>query len=201
MKVNYDNIMMETIKNLKEKKKLLLHSCCGPCSTACIERLKEYFYITVIYYNPNIEPYEEYMHRKEEQKRILDILKIDYLDSDYSNEIFRAKTKYLANEPEGGSRCSVCFGIRLKYTAEQAKKLNFDYFTTTLTVSPHKNSDIINKIGHAIEKNIGIPFLYADFKKREGYKRSIELARKYELYRQNYCGCQYSKRNDANEEK
>lgn len=193
MKNNYDIKMLEEVNSFTEKKTLLLHSCCGPCSSACIERLKEYFNITVIYYNPNIEPLEEYLKRKKEQMRLLDLLNINFLDCDYDNEIFRNKTKHLANEKEGGVRCSVCFGIRLKYTAYKAKELGFDYFTTTLTVSPHKNSQIINLIGNKIGEEAKVKYLYSDFKKREGYKRSIELASKYELYRQDYCGCLYSK--------
>lgn len=200
MKINYDVKMLEEVSTFTDKKSLLLHSCCGPCSSACIERLNDYFDITVTYYNPNIEPIDEYIKRKEEQKRLLDILKIEFLDCDYDNEEFRKKTKHLANEKEGGIRCSVCFGIRLKYTAKKAKELNFDYFTTTLTVSPHKNSQIINEIGHRIGEEVGIKYLYSDFKKREGYKRSIELASEYSLYRQNYCGCLYSKGDEFNEE-
>lgn len=200
MKTNYDKLMMEEISSLKEKKKLLMHSCCGPCSSACIERLKDYFNVTVVYYNPNIEPFDEYLHRKQEQERLLKEWNIDYLECDYDNETFRTKTEYLASEIEGGKRCSVCFGIRLKYTALKAKELGYDYFATTLTVSPHKNSQIINQIGEEIGKYVGIKYLYADFKKREGYKRSIELAAKYKLYRQDYCGCLYSKEGNKYEE-
>ena len=195
MKINYDELMMEEIKKLNgHKAKLLLHSCCGPCSSSCIERLKDYFDITVLYYNPNIEPEEEYLHRKKVQKELLDKLHIKYLECDYDNETFRRITKPLCNEKEGGKRCSVCFGIRLKYTAKMAKKYQFDYFATTLTVSPHKNSAIINNIGSKIGNTMNIKYLYADFKKRDGYKRSIELSKEYGLYRQNYCGCLYSKR-------
>ena len=200
MKTNYDKLMMDEIDSLSGKKKLLMHSCCGPCSSACIERLKDYFDITIIYYNPNIEPEEEYIKRKKEQIRLLKEWNIDFLECDYDNQEFRLKTECLANELEGGKRCSVCFGIRLKYTALKAKKLGYDYFTTTLTVSPHKNSSLINRIGEAIGKTLGIKFLYADFKKREGYKRSIELAKQYDLYRQDYCGCLYSKDGDKYEE-
>ncbi|MDE5630014.1 MAG: epoxyqueuosine reductase QueH [Bacilli bacterium] len=195
MKINFDNKMQEEIETFKGiRKKILLHSCCGPCSTACIERLKENFEITVLYYNPNIEPREEYELRKSEQKRLLGILKVDYLDCDYDNERWRSITKPFSEDEEGERRCSVCFGIRLKYTAKMAKSLHFDYFGTTLTVSPHKNSAIINDIGDKIGNKVGIRFLFADFKKRDGYKRSIELARNYDLYRQDYCGCLYSKR-------
>jgi hypothetical protein len=196
MKVNYDKMMMEYINNMVGREKLLLHSCCGPCSTTCIERLMEYFDVTVLYYNPNIEPIDEYNHRKSEQIRLLKELNIPYLDCDYDNDKYRSLTKYLTQEPEGGVRCSVCFGMRLKYTGAMAKENNFDIFTTTLTVSPHKNSQIINKIGINIGKSIGIKYLPSDFKKNEGYKRSIELASKYDLYRQDYCGCLYSRRNE-----
>lgn len=194
MKNNYDKLMLEELTKLNGRKKILLHSCCGPCSTACIERLKDYLDITVIYYNPNIEPRDEYEMRKKEQIRFLKEVNIDYIDTDYDNQVFKRLTCNLSEEDEGGKRCSVCFGIRLKYTANIAKKYQFDYFGTTLTVSPHKNSDIINTIGKRIGENIGIPFLCADFKKREGYKRSIELAKEYNLYRQDYCGCLYSRR-------
>lgn len=194
MKNNYDKMMIEELSKLDSRKKVLLHSCCGPCSTACIERLKEYVDVTIIYYNPNIEPQDEYELRKSEQIRLLNILDIPYIDCDYDNDNFRRVTEHLSEEPEGGKRCGVCFGLRLKYTAMIAKRHGFDYFGTTLTVSPHKNSDIINKIGEKVGENIGIKYLYADFKKREGYKRSIELAKEYDLYRQDYCGCLYSKR-------
>ncbi len=199
MKINYDQLMMEEIGKLNGKKKLLLHSCCGPCSTACIERLRPFFEITVIYYNPNIEPKEEYEHRKKVQKEFLEKIDIPFIESDYENESFLEKTKSLALEPEGGKRCPICFSLRLEYTANVAKKKGFDYFTTTLTVSPHKNSQIINSIGQEIEKKVGVKYLVADFKKREGYKRSIELASEYVLYRQNYCGCHYSRRDNYEE--
>ena len=198
MKMNYDKIMQEIVSNFDGKKTILLHSCCGPCSSACIERLKDYFDITVLYYNPNIEPLEEYEHRKAEQKRLLEILNVKFMACDYDNMSFEDADLDLHDEPEGGKRCTVCFGLRLRYTAKLAKKNNFDYFSTTLTVSPHKNSDIINKIGEAVGQSVGINYLFADFKKREGYKRSLELSKEYDLYRQDYCGCLYSKR-DENE--
>lgn len=195
MKVNYDTLMEEEIKSFKgEKRSILLHSCCGPCSTTCMERLKDNFNITILYYNPNIEPKEEYLKRKKEQIRLLKILGIPYLDCDYDNEYWQKLTHYFKEDEEGGRRCSVCFGIRLKYTAKKALSLHYDYFGTTLTVSPHKNSAIINNIGVNIGKKVGIKYLVSDFKKKEGYKRSIELASKYQLYRQDYCGCLYSKR-------
>ncbi len=193
-KINYDRLMMEEIESLNgERKSVLLHTCCGPCSSACIERLREYLDVTVYFYNPNVEPYEEYLKRKETQIKLLKELDIPYIDADYDNDYYRSQVKGLESEREGGARCPVCFKIRLKKTAQIAKENNFDYFCTSLTVSPHKNSDIINKIGHAIGESIGIKFLYSDFKKREGYKRSIELSKEYELYRQDYCGCLFAK--------
>lgn len=199
MKINYDALMMEEISKLDGKKTILMHSCCGPCSTACIERLKNYFDITVLYYNPNIEPIDEYNKRKETQKSVLEKLNIKYMDCDYDNETYRLLTKELKDEPEGGKRCTVCFSLRLKETAKRAKENGFDYFTTTLTVSPHKNSELINKLGIEIGEKLGVEFLVADFKKREGYKRSIELSKEFNLYRQNYCGCLYSKSDNEEE--
>ena len=150
-KINYDRLMIQEIESLNgEKKKLLLHSCCGPCSSSVIERLKDYFDITVIYYNPNIEPNEEYEKRKQVQIGLLNELGIPFMDSPYDNDEFHELTKGLESEPEGGARCHVCYGFRLKYTAKVAKENNYDYFCTTLTVSPYKNSDIINKIGDSI---------------------------------------------------
>lgn len=200
-KINYDKLMMEEIESLNgERKSVLLHTCCGPCSSACIERLSNYLDVTVYYYNPNVEPYEEYLKRKETQIKLLEDLNIPYIDADYDNDYYRAQVKGLESEKEGGARCPVCFKIRLKRTAEVAKEKGFDYFCTSLTVSPHKNSDIINKIGHVIGEDIGIKFLYSDFKKREGYKRSIELSKEYDLYRQDYCGCLFAKDwSEANE--
>lgn len=194
IKINYDKLMQEEIASLNgERKSVLLHTCCGPCSSACIERLHNDLDVTVYYYNPNIEPKEEYLKRKETQIGLLKELNIPYIDADYDNEEFREKVKGLETEPEGGARCPVCFKMRLDKTARVAKENNFDYFCTSLTVSPHKNSAIINLIGESVSKEVGIKYLYADFKKREGYKRSIELSREYNLYRQDYCGCLFSK--------
>ena len=199
-RVNYDRLMMDEIDSFNgEKKTILLHSCCGPCSSSVIERLKEYFNITVLYYNPNIEPQEEYEKRKQVQIDLLNELGIPYLDVPYDNEVFRDLTKGLEEEPEGGARCHVCYGRRLKYTANLAKEKGFDYFCTTLTVSPYKNSEVINKIGSSIGEEVGIKYLYSDFKKKDGYKRSIELSKKYNLYRQDYCGCLYAKGEDNEE--
>lgn len=193
MNINYNEEMKKIISNLDDHNKLLLHSCCGPCSSSVIERLRDYFDITVIYYNPNIEPKEEYEKRKSEQLRLLNELGIKFMDIDYLNNEYHEKVKGYENEPENGLRCSLCFELRLDKTASKAKENNFDYFGTTLTVSPHKNSKIINEIGLKLEEKYGVKFLLSDFKKEDGYKRSIELSKKYDLYRQDYCGCLYSK--------
>ena len=197
-KVNYDKKMMDIINSFGEQRpSLLLHTCCAPCSTAVIERLSKYFDITVFYYNPNIEPYEEYLKRKEEQKRLLKEYKsvrpIKFLDCDYENEEFSKFANNLAENHEGGKRCMLCFHLRLKKTAHTASVNNFDYFGTSLTVSPYKNAYAINNIGLALEKKQGVKYLVSDFKKQNGYKRSIILAKEYNLYRQDYCGCKYSK--------
>jgi epoxyqueuosine reductase len=191
--MNYNEEMKKNIKTLNGKKKLLLHSCCGPCSSSVIERLLPYFDITVLYYNPNIEPKEEYEKRKGEQLRLLNELKIKYLDIDYLNEEYHEKVKGYEKEPENGVRCHICYELRLDKTASKAKENNFDYFCTTLTVSPYKNSKVINEIGIKLQNKYDIKYLLSDFKKEDGYKRSVELASKYNLYRQNYCGCLYSK--------
>lgn len=193
MNINYNEEMKKIISNLDDHNKLLLHSCCGPCSSSVIERLRDYFDITVIYYNPNIEPKEEYEKRKSEQLRLLNELGIKFMDIDYLNNEYHKKIKGYENEPENGLRCPLCFELRLDKTASKAKENNFDYFGTTLTVSPHKNSKIINEIGLKLEEKHGVKFLLSDFKKEDGYKRSIELSKKYDLYRQDYCGCLYSK--------
>lgn len=199
-KINYQNKLKDLVKTFKDKKRLLLHSCCGPCSTEVINFLKDYFEITVFYYNPNIEPEEEYIHRKSEQIRFINELKLkepniklDYLDSSYENLEFKEIAKGLEKEREGGARCSKCFYLRIKKTALCAREHNYEFFGTTLTVSPHKNSQIINKIGETVAKEVGVPFIYGDFKKNEGYKRSIEYSKLYNLYRQDYCGCLYGK--------
>ena len=172
-------------------KKLLLHSCCGPCSTVVIERLKENFDLTVFYYNPNIEPKEEYEKRKAEQKKVCDFFNVPFLDFDYDNDGWRKFVTGLENEKEGGARCEKCFVYRLSRTAEYAKLHNFDIFATTLSVSPHKNTNIINAVGENISKQLDIEFLPESFKKKDGYLRSINLAKELDLYRQDYCGCMY----------
>lgn len=200
MKPNYDLEMLDILKN-NIGKKVLLHSCCGPCSSYCIKELAKYVKVTILYYNPNIEPIEEYNKRKETQINLIkdyqkEGIDVDYIDVDYENEVYRNYVLGLENEVEGGSRCTKCFTLRLTKTSSLAASLNYDFFATTLTVSPHKNSKLINEIGFEIEKKLKIRFLPSDFKKREGYKKSIEYSKEYELYRQDYCGCLFSKRKE-----
>jgi len=197
-KTNYNIEMKKLIETLDGNiPSILLHSCCGPCSTHVITTLSKYFNITVYYYNPNIEPIEEYNFRKEEQKRFIDEIekynKLDYLDCDYDNEVFQENIKGLEEEAEGGARCKKCYYLRLSATAKVAKELKYEFFATTLSVSPTKNSQVLNELGLIIENQTKIKFLVSDFKKEDGYKKSVELAKRYELYRQDYCGCSYSK--------
>lgn len=181
-----------------EKKRILLHSCCAPCSTAVIERLADEFDITILYYNPNIYPEEEYIKRKNEELKYIDIYnsshesQIKFMDHDYDNITFYNAVKGLEEEREGGARCAVCFKVRLEETAKLAKINKFDIFGTTLTVSPHKNAEVINAIGLGLEREIGVSYLVSNFKKQNGYKRSVELAKENDLYRQNYCGCEFA---------
>jgi len=195
MKENYSNKCEEIINSLDTKKTLLLHSCCAPCSSYVISYLANYFNITILYYNPNIYPYEEYEKRKEEQIKLIKKLEnnIEILDCDYENDKYNDLIKGLENEPERGNRCTICYKMRIEKTAFLAKKNNYDFFCTTLSVSPHKNANLINEIGQDLEKEYQIKWLYSDFKKKDGYKKSIELSKKYNLYRQDYCGCIYSK--------
>lgn len=201
MKENYAKKLEEIINSLDNKPKLLLHSCCGPCSSYVISYLRDYFDITVLYYNPNIFPYEEYVKRKEEQKRLLremtnDTVKL--LDCDYDNDKYEEVIHGLEKEPERGKRCTKCFLLRLEKTATVGKDEGFDFFGTTLTVSPYKNAQLINRIGEKLANDYDIRWLYGDFKKNDGYKKSIELSKKYDLYRQNYCGCIYAKNKTMN---
>lgn len=196
MKDNYNNKMKEIIASLDYTPKILLHSCCGPCSTTVINILSKYFIVDVLYYNPNIEPEEEYLKRKHEQIKFISEFKgdnpVNLIDADYDNENFMTDLHPLKDEKEGGARCAVCIKKRMEYTAKKAKELGYDFFSTTLTVSPHKNSEMINKIGASLEEKYNIRFLYSDFKKEDGYLKSIKYAKEYDLYRQNYCGCRYS---------
>lgn len=194
MKTNYQIIMEDIINNLDKKPKLLLHACCGICSSSVLERLIPYFDITVLYYNPNIYPEEEYIKRYETLKELITKSKsnVKIKEIGYESEKFDKIAQGLENEKEGGARCTKCFYLRLEETAKLAQKEDYDYFCTTLSVSPYKNSQKLNEIGKILENKYKINYLYSDFKKKEGYKRSNELSRKYELYRQNYCGCKYS---------
>ncbi len=199
-KINYQSVLDNTIKKITSENrvpKLIIHSCCAPCSSYVLEYLSRYFKITVLYYNPNIFPKEEYEYRISEQERLIDSMQfvndVKLIASGYTPEDFYSAVKGNENEPEGGKRCRLCFNVRLRYTAALAKKMNFDYFTTTLSISPLKNVEVLNKLGAEIGKEYGVEYLQSDFKKRNGYKRSVELSKEYGLYRQDYCGCIYSK--------
>ena len=197
-KTNYDKLMQEQIDNINGKKTLLLHSCCGPCSTACIERLKQFFDITIFYYNPNIYPKEEFDKRLYNQQKVIEYFKdIKIVSPTYEEETYLKTVKGLEGEKEGGKRCDECFKLRLKETALYAKLHGYDYFGTTLTVSSHKNEQHINQIGEEISKETNVNFLFSDFKKHDGYKRSIDLSKQIDLYRQNYCGCRFSIRKEV----
>ncbi len=190
--MNYQLELEKIINTLECKKTLLLHSCCAPCSSYVITYLKDYFDITILYYNPNIEPIEEYNKRKEEQIRLCKLFNIKVLDCDYDNDLFHETVLGLEKCKEGGSRCFKCYELRLRKTASLAS--NYDFFGTTLTVSPFKNSNKLNEIGLSLEKEYNVKYLVSDFKKKEGYKKSIILSKEYNLYRQDFCGCIYSKR-------
>ncbi len=194
--VNYDKEMLKMIEQLKkegEKPTLLLHACCAPCASYCIECLKDVFDLTVYFYNPNMDTQSEYNLRAEELERFCKELNVKCNIEDYSSQEFLDIAKGLEGEFEGGSRCKKCFRLRLSKTAEYAKANDFDYFATTLTVSPLKNAKILNDIGLELQQEKGVKYLCTDFKKRNGYIRSIELSKEHNLYRQNYCGCVYSK--------
>lgn len=195
LKHNYQLETDSVIKSLRgEKKKLLLQCCCGPCSSYVLEYLTQSFDVTVLYYNPNIQPVEEYNKRLFWMKEVLKKYNgaVKFLECDYDGESFIAAARGLEKEPEGGKRCTECFRLRLKKTARLAKEGSFDYFCSTLSVSPHKDEKRLNEIGAELAEEYGVSWLPADFKKRDGYKRSIELSKEYGLYRQNYCGCLYS---------
>lgn len=201
--MNYDLEMEKQISKIKEGSKLLLHACCAPCSTAVLERIGNYFEITIFYYNPNITEEEEYKKRIEEIKRLISTFKTKYpvhlIEGNYEPEKFFHMAKGLEQEPERGKRCYKCYELRLEETARIADKLGFENFCTTLTLSPHKNSNWLNEIGEELNKKYQSNYLYSDFKKKNGYKRSIELSKEYDLYRQDYCGCIYSKRTNRGE--
>lgn len=199
--MNYQKELDQLTAALKKEERvprLLLHSCCAPCSSYVLEYLSEYFEITVFYYNPNIYPEEEYTKRiVEQQKLIADMHfthKVSFLAGAYEKEKFYAMAEGMEHEPEGGERCFGCYRLRLQEAARAAKAGGFDYFTTTLSISPMKNAQKLNEVGEAAGNAYGVPYLKSDFKKKNGYKRSTELSREYGLYRQDYCGCVYSYR-------
>lgn len=200
-KPQYHKEMEKIIEGFGGKRpKLLLHSCCAPCSSGVLVPLQEVFELTVYYYNPNLSEWVEYNKRAREQKKLIDALNgekpdfpIGIIEEVYEPEQFYERVRGLVDCPEGGERCFLCYGLRLEKTARKAKEEGYDFFTTTLTISPLKNAEKINTIGKRLEEKYKVAFLPSDFKKKEGYKRSIELSRKYELYRQNFCGCVYSK--------
>lgn len=199
-KVNYQLLLEETIRQIEKQNStptLLLHSCCAPCSSYVLEYLSQYFAITVFYYNPNIAPAAEFQFRSQEQKRLIGTLPqkypIQYVEGTYDSERFYALAKGLEDEPEGGKRCRRCFQLRLEESAHLAQKGNFDFFTTTLSISPHKNASVLNEIGKKLATEYGISYLHSDFKKKNGYRRSCELSQLYDMYRQDYCGCVFSK--------
>ena len=208
-KINYQKELDSLIENLvknEEVPTLLLHSCCAPCSSYVLEYLSQYFKITIFFYNPNIYPMEEYTRRVAEQKGLISEMKVKneirFIEGKYDTESFYKLTKGLEEEKEGGVRCFNCYELRLNEAAIMAKEKGYDYFTTTLSISPHKNSAKLNEIGKSLSEEHDVKYLYSDFKKKEGYKRSIELSKQYKLYRQDYCGCVFSKNermNDDNE--
>ncbi|MBR6573008.1 MAG: epoxyqueuosine reductase QueH [Clostridia bacterium] len=199
--MNYSNEtekVIEQIKQTKTRPSLLLHVCCAPCSSYVIEYLSKFFNITIYYYNPNISPIQEYNFRLLELSRLLQEMKeaenIDILPCEYEPETFYEIAKGLEKEKEGGERCFKCYRLRLEKTVQAAKEKGFDYFTTTLSISPYKNAEKLNEIGKDLSEKYNVPYLFSDFKKKNGYKRSIELSKEYDLYRQDYCGCIYSKK-------
>lgn len=200
MKENYQIILNKTIENMEKSDatpSLLLHSCCAPCSSYVLEYLCEYFDITIFYYNPNISPVSEFTKRVSEQQRLIGEMplknKVKFIEGKYDSDSFYTISKGLENAKEGGERCFKCYRLRLNETAKAAQKGGFDYFTTTLSISPHKNAQVLNQIGRELGEEYNVNYLFSDFKKRNGYKRSCELSEIYGLYRQNYCGCIYSK--------
>ena len=213
-KINYQKELEKIIASMQEPEKVFLHSCCAPCSSYCMEYLRRYFDVTVFYYNPNIMDEAEYRKRVAEQQRLIDaynrlnqtieedvagtkevitLRKISFVEGKYDVDNYLQTVKGLEDAPEGGRRCGRCFELRLRETARMAKEMGMDYFTTTLTISPLKNAQLINEIGNRLGAEAGIAFLPSDFKKNNGYLRSIELSKEYDLYRQNYCGCDFSK--------
>lgn len=198
--MNYDLLMEKQISEMSEGSTLLMHACCAPCSSACLERLGNYFDISIFYYNPNITDKDEYNKRVEEIKKFISGFKTKYpiklIEGRYDPKEFFEISKGLEDEPERGKRCFECYKLRLEETAKVASELNFNYFCTTLTLSPYKKVDWLNEIGENLDNKYTSTYLYSDFKKKNGYKRSIELSNEFNLYRQDYCGCVYSLRDE-----
>ena len=197
---NYAKELERLIQKLRQEGKvprLLLHACCAPCSSAVLEYLSQYFAITLLYYNPNIAPLEEYQKREAELRRLVSQMKfthpVELLPCQYDGQAFVQAARGLDGEPEGGKRCEACFRLRLRYAAQEAARLRFDYYTTTLSISPMKNAPLLNQLGEEIGREFGVAHLPSDFKKKDGYKRSVQLSKEYDLYRQDYCGCAFSK--------
>lgn len=197
---NYAKELEQLIQKLQQEGKvprLLLHACCAPCSSAVLEYLSQYFAITLLYYNPNIAPLEEYKKREAELRRLVSQMKfthpVELLPCQYDGQAFVQAARGLEGEPEGGKRCEACFRLRLRYAAQEAARLRFDYYTTTLSISPRKNAPLLNQLGEEIGREFGVAHLPSDFKKKDGYKRSVQLSKEYDLYRQDYCGCAFSK--------
>ena len=197
---NYAKELERLIQKLQQEGKvprLLLHACCAPCSSAVLEYLSQYFAITLLYYNPNIAPLEEYQKREAELRRLISQMKfthpVELLPCQYDGQAFVQAARGLEGEPEGGKRCEACFRLRLRYAAQEAARLHFDYYTTTLSISPMKNAPLLNQLGEEIGREFGVAHLPSDFKKKDGYKRSVQLSKEYDLYRQDYCGCAFSK--------
>ena len=197
---NYAKELERLIQKLQQEGKvprLLLHACCAPCSSAVLEYLSQYFAITLLYYNPNIAPLEENEKREPEPHRLVSQMKfthpVELLPCQYDGQAFVQAARGLEGEPEGGKRCEACFRLRLRYAAQEAARLRFDYYTTTLSISPMKNAPLLNQLGEEIGREFGVAHLPSDFKKKDGYKRSVQLSKEYDLYRQDYCGCAFSK--------
>ena len=188
-KQNYNLMMKQQISNLVGKPKLLLHVCCAPCSSGVLPKLKEHFDITLFYYNPNTYPKDEYLLRAEQFSKLSDLPLIVY---DYEHSEFLNEIKGYEQSPEGGERCQKCIALRMKQSFEYALTNNYDYVTTTLSISPHKDAEFINACGKDLEQQYNMKYLYADFKKENGYLNSIEQSKRFELYRQDYCGCEFS---------
>jgi hypothetical protein len=200
MSINYQRKLDKLIENNQQNNvipTLLIHACCAPCSSYVLEYLSQYFNIKILFYNPNINPESEYRYRLNEEQRLISEMsfknKVELIKGDYVPEDFFSAVKGFEYEPEGGKRCEVCFRLRLEETARYCKEFNADYFATTLTISPLKNAEKINRIGEEVAEKYGVKYLPSDFKKKNGYKRSIELSKEYDLYRQNFCGCVFSK--------